>query len=59
MVLTAGFSGFLLSDFQGPQTFAWATGLAFISALIADFMLAPILLRWLKPLPSKQLDPTA
>lgn len=50
VILVAGFSGFLLSDFSGPRTFAWASGLAFFSALLADFMLAPLILRWLKPL---------
>jgi hypothetical protein len=45
-----GFMGFLFSDFQGPKVFAIASGLAFLSALLADFMFVPVLFRWLKPL---------
>jgi predicted RND superfamily exporter protein len=50
MVLMVGFMGFLFSDFQGPKVFAIASGLAFLSALLADFMFVPVLFRWLKPL---------
>jgi hypothetical protein len=58
LVLITGFSGFLLSDFNAPRSFAWASGLAFFSALIADFMLVPLLLRWLKPLGRKEVIST-
>ena len=51
LILVACFSGLLTSDFEGPRTFAAASMLAFITALATDFMLVPVLLRWLKPLP--------
>lgn len=50
LVLVAGFTGFMASDFKGPQSFSWGASLAFCSALLTDFMLAPILFGWLKPL---------
>jgi len=50
LVLLAGFGGFSLSIFDGPRNFAWASGVAFSSALLAEFLLAPVLLQWLKPL---------
>ena len=53
LILSAGFSGFLLSDFQGPKNFAYASMFAFSGALLADFMLVPLLFRWLKPWGSK------
>ena len=50
LVLIVGFSGFFLSIFAGPRNFAWASMLAFASALAAEFLLAPALLSWLEPL---------
>ncbi|MEM9620494.1 MAG: MMPL family transporter [Pseudomonadota bacterium] len=50
LVLIVGFSGFLLSIFAGPRNFAWASMLAFSTALLAEFLLVPVLLGWLKPL---------
>jgi len=50
LILIMGFMGFLFSDFQGPKVFAFVSGLAFLSALLADFMFVPVLLLWFKPL---------
>lgn len=50
MVLVAGFSGFAISDFTGPKNFSWASGVAFSSAILTDFLLVPVLLSWLKPM---------
>ncbi len=50
LVLIVGFSGFLLSIFAGPRNFALASMLAFSTALLAEFLLVPVLLSWLKPL---------
>jgi len=49
-VLVVGFLGFLWSVFDGPQDFAVASAIAFSTALIGEFLLAPVLLMWLKPL---------
>ena len=50
MVLVVGFGGFAISDFAGPRNFSWASGIAFSSAILADFLLVPVLLAWLKPM---------
>ncbi len=50
MVLVLGFMGFTYTVFDGPRNFAMSSGIAFSSALFAEFLLAPVLLRWLKPL---------
>ena len=54
LVLVAGFSGFLMSIFAGPRNFAWSSMLAFSSAILAEFMLVPVLLKWLKPFKSSK-----
>ncbi len=54
LVLVVGFSGFLLSIFNGPIHFALASMLAFLSALAAEFLLVPVLLSWLKPLSNRE-----
>ena len=56
LVLSIGFGGFLVSIFAGPRNFAWSSALAFMFALVAEFMLVPLLLKWLKPFDSKQLS---
>ena len=50
LVLVIGFSGFLITVFDGPRDFAFASFVAFTSALLAEFLLAPVLLAWFKPL---------
>ncbi len=50
MVLVLGFMGFTYTIFDGPRNFAISSSIAFVSALMAEFLLAPILLRWLRPL---------
>ena len=50
LVLVVGFSGFLITVFDGPRDFAFASFVAFTSALLAEFLLAPVLLAWFKPL---------
>ena len=50
LVLLAGFSGFLMSVFDGPRDFTIASVTAFTTALLAEFLLAPVLLLWFKPL---------
>ncbi|MEM7217429.1 MAG: MMPL family transporter [Pseudomonadota bacterium] len=50
LVLMAGFIGFYFSVFDGPRNFAVASLIAFSSALLAEFLVAPALLRWFKPL---------
>ncbi|MEM7019492.1 MAG: MMPL family transporter, partial [Pseudomonadota bacterium] len=50
MVLAVGFLGFAWTKFDGPFFFAFNAGFAFATALFADFLLAPVLLKWLKPL---------
>lgn len=56
LVLITGFSGFLLSDFAGPVNFGWASMVAFSSALLAEFMLVPVLLSWFRPLDTASKD---
>ena len=53
LVLVIGFSGFLITVFDGPRDFAFASFVAFTSALLAEFLLAPVLLAWFKPLESE------
>lgn len=50
MVLILGFMGFTFTIYDGPRNFAISSSIAFTSALLAEFLLAPVLLRWLKPL---------
>lgn len=50
LALIAGFAGFLISIFNGPREFAISCGIAFSTALLAEFLLAPVLLKWFKPL---------
>lgn len=52
VVLVAGFAGFRFSTFDGPKDFSVASTIAFSSALLAEFLLVPVLLRWLKPMGS-------
>ncbi len=59
LVLVVGFGGFSISDFAGPRNFSWASMTAFSSALLAEFLLVPVLLAWLKPLGRKQTAPAA
>lgn len=55
LVLIAGFAGFSISEFAGARNFSWASGVAFLSAILAEFLLVPVLLAWLKPMgPAKQ-----
>ncbi len=53
LVLVIGFSGFLITVFDGPRDFAFASFVAFTSALLAEFLLAPVLLAWFRPLGSE------
>ena len=50
IVLVVGFLGFRFSVFDGPRDFSMASAVAFSSALLAEFLLVPVLLRWLKPM---------
>ncbi len=50
IVLVIGFSGFQFTIFDGPRNFSRAAMIAFTSALLAEFLLAPVLLKWFKPL---------
>ena len=50
IVLVIGFLGFRFSVFDGPRDFSLASIVAFSSALLAEFLLAPVLLRWFRPL---------
>ena len=50
IVLVAGMAGFLFTIFDGPRDFARASMLAFSTALLAEFLLVPALLMWLKPM---------
>ena len=50
IVLVIGFAGFRLSVFDGPRDFSIASAIAFSTALLGEFLLAPVLLTWLKPL---------
>ena len=57
LVLVTGFLGFQFSDFDGPRDFSIASIIAFSTALLAEFLLAPVLLRWLKPLGAPTFAP--
>ena len=57
VVLVAGFAGFRFSTFDGPKDFSVASTIAFSSALLAEFLLVPVLLRWLKPMGSAASAP--
>ena len=50
VVLVIGFSGFMITVFDGPRNFSMASMFAFSVALLAEFLLAPVLLAWFKPL---------
>ena len=50
IVLVVGMVGFLFTVFTGPRYFSIASMLAFSTALLAEFLLVPALLLWLKPL---------
>lgn len=54
LVLMLGFLGFTATIFDGPRNFAWSSLVAFASALLAELLLAPVLLAWLKPLGPEQ-----
>ncbi|MEM7100026.1 MAG: efflux RND transporter permease subunit [Pseudomonadota bacterium] len=56
MVLVVGFGGFAISDFAGPRNFSWASSTAFTTALLAEFLLVPVLLAWLKPMGAGQRE---
>ncbi|MEM6710439.1 MAG: MMPL family transporter, partial [Pseudomonadota bacterium] len=59
LVLMIGFLGFTVSIFDGPRNFAWSSLVAFGSALLAEFLLAPVLLAWLKPLGPERANAAA
>ncbi|MEM8767206.1 MAG: MMPL family transporter [Pseudomonadota bacterium] len=56
VVLVIGFSGFLITVFDGPRNFSMASMFAFSVALLAEFLLAPVLLAWFQPL-GKSTEP--
>ncbi|MEM7079994.1 MAG: efflux RND transporter permease subunit [Pseudomonadota bacterium] len=56
MVLVVGFMGFLISIFAGPRNFAISSGVAFCGALLAEFLLVPVLLSWLRPLSDRNQE---
>ncbi len=58
LVLVVGFASFSFSIFAGPRNFSWASMAAFTAALLAEFMLVPVLLAWLKPLGRKDTSPS-
>lgn len=50
IVLLSGFAGFSIALFESVRMFAWAIYVAFLTALLADFLLAAVLLKWIRPL---------
>lgn len=50
LVLLGGFAGFSIAMFESVRIFAWAIYIAFLTALLSDFLLAPVLLKWIRPL---------
>ena len=50
VVLTAGFYVFLFSDVSSIFDFGFLSGTAFLLALLSNFTLTPVLLRWYSPL---------
>ncbi|MFG1495005.1 MMPL family transporter [Saccharospirillum sp. HFRX-1] len=49
VVLTAGFYVFLFSDVSSIFNFGFLSGTAFLLALLSNFTLTPVLLRWYAP----------
>lgn len=50
IVLTSGFYVFLFSDVTSIFNFGFLSGTAFLLALLSNFTLAPVLLRWYAPI---------
>ncbi|PTY38229.1 hypothetical protein BGP77_17450 [Saccharospirillum sp. MSK14-1] len=54
VVLTAGFYVFLFSDVSSIFNFGFLSGTAFLLALLSNFTLTPVLLRWYAPVLLRQ-----
>lgn len=59
IVLLAGLSAFAFAMLESIQVFAWAGYFALGVALFADFILAAILIKWLKPLGPERVPQAA
>jgi len=59
IIITAGFSILVLSNFYPTIYFGILTGFAMVFAMVANLTLLPLLLIWIKPLGSKDRAPVS
>jgi predicted RND superfamily exporter protein len=57
IVLTVGFYVFLFSDVASIFNFGFLSGTAFLLAVLSNFTLTPVLLRWYAPLLTRETAP--